>query len=200
VSRELHDELGGVLSSINLALKAWLKDLPAPQRRNKKAASITRLTEEAIRSVRRISTELRPGVLDDLGLAAAIDWVAQEFEAHTQIECRPNLSEIDLPLDRDRDTAVFRILQESLTNIARHAHATCVDIELGQDPAGLTLEVRDNGRGATLAQLQAPSSLGIRGMRERALLLSGDLAVHSSVGRGTTVQLRIPLILHEPGA
>ncbi len=191
-AREIHDELGQALTAIKIDFSSWLHELTAEQRQHEKAASILNLLDRTIKSVRRISSELRPGILDDLGLSAAIEWAAEEFQVRTGIQCSLTLPKMEFRLDSERATALFRIFQETLTNIARHAYATRVDVHLAQGPAGVTLEVRDNGRGATPEQLAAHTSLGIRGMRERALLLSGELLIRGSAKDGTTVTVRLP--------
>ena len=142
-----------------------------------KAESMLKLIDTTIQSVRRISAKLRPGVLDDLGLTAAIEWQAQDFQTRIGIECTfsSNLGEIDL--DRDRSTAVFRILQETLTNVARHASASQVNIYLGKQDASIVLMVEDNGRGITEREISDPKSLGLLGMRERAIVFGGKLEI-----------------------
>ncbi len=199
VAREIHDELGQALTSIKIDFSSWVHELPGEHRRTERIDRILEMIDQTIKSVRRIATELRPGILDDLGLLAAIEWAAEQFETRTGTKCRPKLPELNLPFDRERDTALFRILQETLTNVARHAEATCVDIHLTKDSESVRLKVCDNGRGITLEQLSAPSSLGIRGMRERVLLLGGELAVSSSPGEGTTVLATVPLESNKAG-
>jgi signal transduction histidine kinase len=142
--------------------------------------------------VRRIATELRPGILDDLGLVAAVEWAAEEFEARTGTKCRLDLPEDDIVIDPERTTAIFRIFQETLTNITRHAEATEVDVRLAREDGNIVLEVRDNGRGIGEEELSAGRSLGILGMRERALLLGGELTIRGVPGKGTTVKVLIP--------
>jgi len=193
VAREIHDELGQALTAIKIDLSSLSRDFPSETQQAKRIASIANVVDQTIKSVRRISTELRPGILDDLGLIAAVEWAAEEFETRTGTKCRLDLLESDSAIDPDRATAIFRILQETLTNVARHANATHVDVRLLKESGSVILEVRDNGRGATEEQLCAPGSLGIRGMRERALLLKGELTIQGLAGDGTTVRLRIPL-------
>jgi signal transduction histidine kinase len=149
--------------------------------------------DEIISTVRKIATELRPGVLDDLGLEAAIDWQLQDFQKRTAIRCDFVSQAKDLRLSPDRATAVFRIFQETLTNIVRHANATRVRIRLEADRVRLLLEVRDNGRGLAARDLSGPQSLGVLGMRERALMLDGEIQIGGRRGKGTTVTLRIPV-------
>jgi PAS domain S-box-containing protein len=193
VAREIHDELGQALTAIKIDLTALVRELladkgPAVQR----SQSILKLVDDAIESVQRIATDLRPGILDDLGLAAAVEWAAEEFEARTGTKCRVSVPGADIAVHPECATALFRILQETLTNVARHAHATEVNVKLAKDNGDLSLEVQDNGQGIGEEQLAAGRSLGILGMRERALLLGGDLTIRSAPGKGTTVRVRIP--------
>jgi PAS domain S-box-containing protein len=192
VAREIHDELGQALTAIKIDLSSLVHEFPADAQ-TKRIESISNVVDQTIKSVRRISTELRPGILDDLGLIAAVEWAAEEFEARTGTRCRLELLENDSAIDPDRATAVFRILQETLTNVARHANAACVHVRMFKESRDIVLEVHDDGRGATEVELSASGSLGIRGMRERALLLGGDLAIRGIPGQGTTVLVRIPL-------
>jgi PAS domain S-box-containing protein len=193
VAREIHDELGQGLTAIKIDLISLAHEFPSETPHAKRIESIANEVDQTIKSVRRISTELRPGILDDLGLIAAVEWAAEEFETRTGTRCRLDLLENDRTIDSDRATAVFRILQETLTNVARHANATHVDVRLLKEAGSVILEVRDNGRGATEEQLSASASLGIRGMRERALLLDGELTIQGLPDEGTTVRVRIPL-------
>ena len=194
VAREIHDELGQALTAIKLDLTALLRDLPSDQEPAvRHGQSILKLLDETIQSVRRIATDLRPGVLDDLGLVAAVEWAAEEFQARTGIKCRVSLPESDIAMDPEHATALFRIFQETLTNVARHANATQVNIRLVQN-GDLSLEVRDDGKGIREGQLSAGQSLGILGMRERALLLGGELTISGGPGKGTIVKVRIPNI------
>ena len=132
-------------------------------------------------------------LLDRLGLIAAIEWQIQEFEAHTGVRCRIIGLPDDLPLDGPQSTAVFRIFQEILTNIGRHAAATAVKVTVNVEAARLTLRVSDNGKGFDKLRLSDPKALGLLGMRERALLLGGSIEIQSRAGAGTTVILEIPL-------
>jgi signal transduction histidine kinase len=159
--------------------------------------SLLRLIDETIQSVRRISNDLRPGILDDLGLVAAVEWAAKEFQSRTGTMCLLDLPENDFVIDREVATALFRILQETFTNVARHAHATQVNVRLAREDGSLILEVDDDGKGISEDQLSAGSSLGILGMRERALLLGGELAISGAPGHGTTIKVRIPETDHK---
>ncbi len=198
VAREIHDQLGQALTAIKIDLSSLVRELPAGNKHClKRTSSILQLVEESIRVVRRISTELRPGILDDLGLVAAIEWAGENFQARTGTTCRLDLPQDDITIDSERATAVFRIFQETLTNVARHADASKVEVRLTAEDAGLTLEVRDNGRGITEDKLLASDSLGILGMRERAMLLGGELSIKAPPGSGTTVKVRIPDARHK---
>jgi signal transduction histidine kinase len=193
VAREIHDEFGQTLTALKMDL-SWLARR-LPQRQTDLAAKVNAmagLVDGAVNTVRRIATELRPGLLDDLGLVAAIEWQAQEFARRTGLTVELHLGDQDLALDRDLATALFRIFQEALTNIARHAAATRVEIELVHQPDLLKLVVADNGKGIEPAQILAPRSLGLLGMRERARALGGDVVIEGSPGQGTTVTVRIP--------
>ena len=154
--------------------------------------SILLEVDETIQAVRRISTDLRPGILDTLGPVAAIEWAAEEFEARTGIKYRLDLLPEGLSMEPDRATALFRIFQETLTNVTRHANATELDVRLAKDDGNLLLDVHDNGKGITEEQFSKSTSLGILGMRERALLVGGEFAITGAPGKGTTVLLRIP--------
>jgi signal transduction histidine kinase len=154
--------------------------------------------DEAILSVRRIATELRPGLLDDLGLVAAVEWAAEEFQGRTGTQLRLDLPPDVLAVGREQATALFRILQETLTNIARDAGATRVDIRLGEQHENIVLEVRDDGRGFSEERLSDGRSPGILGMRERALLLGGTLTIGGGPGNGTVVRVVIPELPRSP--
>jgi signal transduction histidine kinase len=158
-----------------------------------KADSAIELVDGMIVTLRRIASDLRPRTLDDLGLTAALEWQAQEFESRTRIRCRVSLPEEPLVLDAERSTAIFRIFQESLTNVARHASATRVEARLEREANQQIFLVRDNGRGFDPEEAKARKSLGLVGMQERALLLNGELKVEGVPGAGTTMTLRIPL-------
>jgi PAS domain S-box-containing protein len=191
VAREIHDELGQALTAIKLDVASLIHELPPDQRREKKGESILKLVGRTIQFVRRLSTELRPGMLDDLGLVAAVEWAAEEFETRTGTKCRMDPRQSDIVTDREQSTAIFRIFQETLTNVARHANATQVDVRLSEYDGYIELEVRDNGRGIAKEQL-SDGGLGILGMRERAILLGGDFTIEGAPGKGTLVRVRIP--------
>src|SRR5687768_13656167 len=198
VARELHDELGQVLTSLKFEFM-WLVDQlrnnepkPSIQLVNKLQSSIG-LIEVSIQSVRQISSDLRPAVLDHLGLREAIEWAATRFEARTGIRCRLAWAVTKEVADRTRQLAIFRILQEALTNVVRHAHAGAVRISVRERGGMLTLTIRDNGRGITKAERSSVDSIGLLGMTERARLLGGRMTIAGVPGRGTTVTVTVPM-------
>ena len=193
ISREVHDELGQALTGLRLDL-SWLKSRlkDKPELAERVQSVVTRI-DGTIDTVRRIATELRPSVLDHLGLVAAVEWQAQEFEKRTGITVRLELSSAHPSVDDARATTVFRILQESLTNVARHAHASHVHISLALGPGAVTLQVADDGRGISEAERTAVRSLGLVGIRERAIACGGECTIEGRPGQGTRVMVRIPL-------
>ncbi len=194
IAREIHDELGQNLTTLKLHLSLLIEDLPevsAPLRA--KFQGIVEDIDVTIQSVKRLISDLRPGLLDDLGLVAAIEWQAEVFQKRTGLHCELHITPPDLSLDADRSTAVFRIFQETLTNVARHAQADRVSIKLVADDAALMLRMRDNGRGITAENISAPSSFGLMGIRERAHYWGGAVEVQGEHGIGTTVTVTIPL-------
>ena len=198
VARELHDELGQVLTSLKLEFM-WLVDQlrksepkPGIQVVNK-LQSLIGLIEVSIQSVRQISGDLRPAMLDHLGLKEAVQWEATKFQARTGIRCHISWGVKEGLTDRTRQLALFRILQEALTNVVRHAHAGAVRISMRMRGKVVTLTVKDNGRGITKAELASVESIGLLGMTERARLLGGRLTITGSAGRGTTVTVTVPV-------
>lgn len=194
IARELHDELGQALTALKFDLSTLTAGLPESDAVSQtRARTMAEQIDVTVQAVRRIGSELRPGMLDDLGLAAAIEWQAQEFAARTGIDCRVTLPARHVDLDREKATAVFRVFQETLTNVARHSNATSVLVCLEAVGNDLRLEVRDNGRGFENAGEQAKHSLGLLGMKERAEILHGSFDVSSVIGQGTTVRMILPL-------
>jgi signal transduction histidine kinase len=160
---------------------------------SKKLASVMDLTNSTIELVRQVASELRPGLLDDLGLDAALEWHAKEFSERTHIQCELHgLAELG-ELRRDISTALYRIFQESLTNVARHAGASCVSASLRGEPGMLVLTVTDNGCGIMQEDMSNRRSMGLLGMRERARALGGDVMIRGQPGKGTTVEAHIPM-------
>ncbi|MDB6020581.1 MAG: response regulator receiver sensor signal transduction histidine kinase, partial [Pedosphaera sp.] len=193
ISRAVHDELGQALTGLKIDL-SWLgNQLPRRlERLVDKTREMTSHIDETIKTVRRIATELRPGILDHLGLAAAIEWQANEFQIRTGIQCKVGNSLRRTILDEEINTVFFRIFQETLTNIIRHANATRVEVQLAEDCNRLTLVVKDNGQGITREQISNVRSIGLLGMRERAALLGGEVNIRGTPRRGTQITVSIP--------
>jgi len=196
VAREIHDELGQALTGLKMDV-AWLQkhlDQPQPALLEKTQA-MSDLIDIIVQAVRRIATELRPGILD-LSLVATIDWQLQEFETRSGIEGKLISAPEETTLDVDGATTVFRIFQEILTNVARHAQATQIEVSVEESATILTLQVQDNGRGITEREIQSPKSIGLLGMRERARLREGEVQFQGTPGQGTTVTVRVPLSIN----
>ena len=197
IAREIHDELGQVLTGLKMEV-TWLakrlKDKPLIE----KTDSMCGLIDSTIQTVRKIATGLRPEVLDDMGLVAAIGWQAKEFQKRTGIRCRAKLPPETLRPQIDIATTVFRIFQEILTNVARHSRATRVDIDLDISDERVALVVVDNGVGIPDAELHAKKSLGLLGMQERALLFGGEVSLNGTPGHGTRVAVTIPIAGNRP--
>jgi PAS domain S-box-containing protein len=194
VAREMHDELGQLCTALKMDLVWIAQKLPEQQTRlRERVDSALSLVSSLIQSLRRISAELRPSTLDSLGLVAAMEWQAQEFQARMGIACRAILPEKEVVLDQERSTAVFRIFQETLTNVARHANATSVQANLILREKDVLLVVHDDGRGFDAAYALNRGSPGLLGMRERANLIGGHFKISSSPGSGTTVTVQIPI-------
>lgn len=193
IAREIHDELGQAMTALKMDL-AWLaKQLPGEQTSlHERLQGMNDLANDTIKTVRRLVTQLRPGVLDDLGLLAALEWQAHEFQTRTGITCEFIADAEVNDLSPEHATALFRICQESLTNVARHAQATEVTIHLWGEGNHLLLEVKDNGRGITINETTNSCSFGLQGMQERAFLLGGEFHLTGSPNKGTTVTARIP--------
>jgi two-component system sensor histidine kinase UhpB len=193
IAREIHDELGQSLTCMGMDL-AFLDRQIDPENKDAAArvAALVELVKDTIRCVRRISSELRPSILDDLGLGAAIDWLAHDFETRTQIACTVEVPE-DLSLPFDLATPLFRVCQEALTNVTRHASATSVSIHLTCSTSHIALTIKDNGRGITEEEIKRHGSLGLLGMKERIGILGGTLDVEGKPGEGTTLAIHIPL-------
>ncbi len=198
IAREIHDELGQGLTALKMDL-SWLKKrlLPVPEGLHDKAASMEGLIDATIQTVQRLSGELRPGILDDLGLSAAIQWQAEEFQKRTGIPCEVRLGFEDFSLDRGRSTAIFRIFQEALTNVARHAAATEVTTNLEVREGNAVLKVQDNGRGIKSEEIASPTSFGLIGIRERVHSLGGAVDIVAVENKGTTITVTVPLAATE---
>jgi two-component system sensor histidine kinase UhpB len=198
ISREIHDELGQMLTGLKMDLRWVEKRLKQPGMPPALAPVVEKvnaaldLADDTIVTVQRIAAELRPGVLDNLGLATAIKYEAAQWEQRTGVRCAIRLPEASAEMPSDATTGVFRIFQETLTNIARHAHATEAEVELRVDEVEVVLNVRDNGKGISPDALRNPRSLGLLGMKERAKLLGGEITFARGATSGTVVTLRLP--------
>jgi signal transduction histidine kinase len=201
ISREIHDELGQMLTAIKMDLR-WMErrldDFGDDRRVNpilEKLVETAELVDATVKTVQRIAAELRPGILDKLGLPMALQYEASEFEKRTGIPCRVALPPTDPLLRPGPATAFFRIFQEALTNVARHAGATLVEIEFRVDGSNGRLDIRDNGKGMSGVELATPQSLGLLGMQERARALGGCVSFAPRPGGGTVVRVHIPDII-----
>lgn len=197
LAREIHDELGQFLTALKMDL-AWLsKRLPKDHKEQDllldKTKSMSTLIERTMKYVQRLSSELRPGLLDDLGLVPAMEWQAQEFEKRAKIRCEMSLDSEEIDLDQDLSTVIFRIYQEALTNVARHAQATKVKVSLREKNGTLTLKIKDNGKGIAKDKIYASESLGMIGMRERISPWQGQVKITGTKDRGTTLNITLPL-------
>ncbi len=198
IARDIHDELGQLLTALKMDL-FWLNNKMQKNRNKKsllsKIKSMSELIDTAVKTVQKKSAELRPGMLDDLGLPAAIEWQAHEFCERTGIKCYMNLDfSEDIELDQDISIAIYRIFQEALTNVFRHANATTIEISLYKKTENIILEVKDNGKGITKEQITNARSYGLTGIRERAHLLGGKVKIVGIPGKGTTLKVSIPLV------
>jgi signal transduction histidine kinase len=201
LAREIHDELGQALTALKMDISWLIKHrVDEADLILKKTRSMEGLLDATIRTVQRLSGELRPGLLDDLGLAAAIEWQAEEFQNRSGIACEVMVNVQEVLISRDHATAIFRIFQETLTNVIRHAKASRVEVRLDAQGDRLVLEVKDNGRGITENEIRDPKAFGLIGMRERVLALSGECIISGRAGNGTTIVVNVPLNKEEPAA
>jgi len=193
IAREIHDELGQFLTALKMDLTILEDELNEDQKPLRERAQVMGgLIDSTIKSIQRICMELRPQILDVLGLSEAIEWQCQEYERNTGIICDLVLPKKKLNLDQDRSITCFRILQESLTNVTRHAEATRVIIKLENKKNYLVLKIEDNGKGINEEKLSDPNSLGLIGMRERTLVFNGNVKIAGCLGKGTTLTAEIP--------
>lgn len=191
LAREIHDELGQALTGLRLDL-SWLKSKTPRGVARRKLAEMVEHVDEVIQTVRRIASELRPAVLDDLGLVPAIEWQIAEFQKRTRIDCKFR-SRVRVELAKELSTAVFRIVQEALTNVMRHANASVVRVRLEADQAELKLFISDNGRGFSEIHPNGKTSLGLLGMKERVSRFGGEIKIQSKPGQGTRLAIVLPL-------
>jgi len=194
IAHEIHDELAQALTALKMDISWLSKKLPEDQKTLlEKTKAMTKLTDMTIKTVKKISTELRPGLLDDLGLVAAIEWQTEDFQKRTGIICKLTVDPEDIVVEDKRSTALFRIFQETLTNIARHAKATRVTISLKEKDDKVALRVKDNGKGITKEQISDSKSFGLMGIRERVHPWGGKVKITGKPGEGTTVVVSIPI-------
>lgn len=194
IAREIHDQFGQSLTILKMDL-AWLKkrlSAEAPKV-DEKMTAMAQVIDEALKNLHAVTAELRPVMLDDFGLAAAIEWQIEEFRNRSGIDCRMDNSGFEPDLPKDQATALFRIFQETLTNILRHAHADNVEVHLEKAHEDLVLHVKDNGRGITETEINDPKSYGLLGMRERLYPWNGRVSFEAPPGGGTCVTIRLPM-------
>jgi signal transduction histidine kinase len=198
IARDIHDELGQALTGLKLDVNQLVKavgqaDHDSLQERTK---ALCGAIDRIIVSVRRIASGLRPEVLDEIGLSAAVEWQAREFQRRTGIRCHVEINHGFTDPDTERATALFRIFQELLTNVARHANATRVNVKLTDAPM-LVLVIEDNGRGIREDEFTSPRALGFLGMRERVQPFGGSIEVKGSDGKGTKVTVAVPVLIQQ---
>lgn len=193
IAREVHDELGQALTGLRIDLVWLMEKLPKSRRElQDRGRAMVDLVDSTVNNVRRIASSLRPAILDDLGAAAAIEWMASEFGERTGMQCLVDVEDLELAGGVEANTAAFRIFQEALTNVARHADATKVEVSLRRKGGECVLEIADDGVGISDAALSDRRSLGLLGMRERAAALGWSLDIAKNPSAGTKVVLRIP--------
>jgi two-component system sensor histidine kinase UhpB len=193
IAREIHDELGQVLTVLKIQITLLSHKLREDQKDLKeKINGLSKVIDESVESVQRITSKLRPGILDELGLIPAIEWQTQEFRNVTDKLFSLSLPSNEIQINKDKSTVIFRIFQEAVTNVIRHASASHVYISLNLSHPKLILEVRDNGSGISIDQIKNPRSLGIIGMKERALAVGGEVNIEGVPTKGTTVIVEIP--------
>jgi len=194
ISREIHDELGQALTALKIDLSLTRRNLVSGghAEQSAKVHENEHAVNRIIRTVRKIATDLRPGVLDELGVVAAIEWMSKEFQKRTGIGCKVAIQGVDKISDTVRATAIFRIVQEALTNVMRHAAASQVNVSLKKKDHTLIVEVSDNGIGITEGRSAGPKSFGLIGIRERVRLLGGEVVIRGKPGEGTSVRVTLP--------
>lgn len=194
MAREIHDELGQQLTGLKIDALLINKRIQSEDQVVKdKLAGMIALIDDTMKTVRRLASELRPGILDDLGIIAALEWQTLEFERRTGIKSYFKTSLKDFPRERELSTHIFRIYQEALTNIARHANASSIYATLEQKNVHVILTVKDNGQGFDMDKIKGRHSLGLVGMKERTRIIKGELAIESKQNQGTAIRLKIPV-------
>ncbi len=200
ISREIHDQLGQDLTVLKMELSLLKKragknaaEKSEMKKWSDELGKISNSIDGIINNVRRIATDLRPDVLDKLGLVDAIEWHSSEFEKRTRIKCETSLTEDEFTLNPEKAISVFRVFQEAMTNIARHSGAVTANISLGIENGWLVLNIADNGKGITPEEIEKNTSLGILGMKERIMLLGGLWSITGTEGKGSVVEIKVPL-------
>lgn len=194
VARELHDELGQSLTALQMDV-AWFRE-KIPRGQEALAAKLDKMQamlDATVAATRRIAADLRPLMLDDLGLVPAVEWLVEDFSQRSGIRCELAASDAELALPQAHASAVFRIIQESLTNVTKHARASRVEVDIAQEDGYLTVAVRDNGAGFAVDAPRKPDSYGLLGLRERAAFLGGEAVIKSAPGKGTQIVIRLPV-------
>jgi PAS domain S-box-containing protein len=205
IAREIHDELGQELSALKMDITFLnrkiekTKDNPDWEAFQENLKSMINITDQTIKTVRKISSQLRPDVLDKLGLRDAVEWLADDFNKRTGIDCKVECMEFNEELSKNIQTVIYRISQESLTNIMRHAGASKVTIIINNNSDNINLEIQDNGKGITSEEIKNGRSLGLVGMKERAYFVGGFFDIEGVKGKGTKIKVTIPIIKYEYG-
>jgi len=194
ISREIHDELGQMLTAIKMDVTSADKKMKtSPENASATLGNVLEMVDNTVKTIRRIASELRPTILDDLGLIEALEWQSMEFERRNQINCVFTSSNSTLSINREIAIALYRIFQEALTNIARHSGAKHVIATLQVLPQQLTMTISDDGKGFDPEAVKAKKSLGLVGMKERALMVKGKLITETAPGKGTTIRIVVPM-------
>lgn len=193
IAREVHDVIGQYMTALKIGVSMLGKKIEEGSEAHKKTKDLLALLDEAIRSVRRVATDLRPSILDDMGLVAALEWQLREFAMRSNLDYTFNCNIDELSLEPDKTTAIFRLVQESLTNVARHAQATHVELGVSVAQGQLIVQIKDDGRGISPEEVRGAKSLGLVGMHERVHLIAGTLDISGAPGKGTTVTVAVPM-------
>jgi PAS domain S-box-containing protein len=194
ISREIHDELGQQLTVMKMDI-SWLKrKLESDDEKvNRKMDDLMRVIDHTVKTVRKISSDLRPSLLDDLGLKAALEWHCTEFEKRSGVETTFTANFPDIDMSHGVGTALFRVFQETLTNVARHSQATKVQASLNKEDGMLVMRIKDNGIGFNPGSIENKKTLGILGMQERVAIIQGEYRIESNTGEGTLVEVKVPI-------
>lgn len=193
IARELHDDLGQLLAALRMDLSLLQRDSLLTEKTQKTVQSMDQLILTSITTLRRIASDLRPRALDEGGLFYALKTLQKDFSNRHQIDCELIADEEQLTLDDTHSTAIFRVVQESLTNVARHASATEVQVEFHRDSSSISFSIRDNGRGIDEEDMKKTRSFGLVGMRERIKAMQGEFSIASTAGEGTHLKIKLPL-------